>query len=277
MRLLGTLAKDISEDLEAILVDDASTDGTFEKVKSAFPEVQIVRTNNEVFLAEARNLGARCAKANHVLFVDDDIVMRNNAIQTISKFLENHPTYGIAGPVITYLWNERVIWHTGVIYTAYNLNESRYIRNHDTLDSVKRTGSLDCSYVPGAFMMAKETFRQLRGFDSENFPFSYEDLDISLRVKNAGLRVACVLPALALHDIDEPHTIRSIGSVRAFHHGRSRTRFYIKYCRWKLLWLPIYFSGFIVKQVPNGGTGFRKFAHVVASYLEGVVCGLAQK
>jgi len=278
IRLLGSISQSsfAKRFLKTIVVDDASTDGTFEEVRSLFPKVLVSRTNQEVFLAKARNIGAQYSKAKYVLFVDDDMVIEGDLIGRLIAFMEEHPDYGIAGPVVTYFRNQNKIWHAGVLFRPRSFAENRYIWQYALLSNVKREGFIDCSYVPGIFMVRKKILNKLQGFDYRNFPFSFEDLDLALRAQSTGFKTACVLSALAFHDIDEQPIRRSLRPMRAFHHGRSRTRFYMKYLKWKLLWVPAYFLGFMVRQLQNNNLSFKKRLQLAFSYLKGISYGIAR-
>lgn len=260
---------------EIVVVDDASTDGTSNDIGLIFSQVRILHLTEEVFLAKARNIGASQATGKYILFVDDDIITGIDSIKHISTFMETHPDYGIAGPVVGYLNDKREVWHAGVIFNPNSITESHYTGRHTSLSETKRNGFIDCSYLPGIFMIRRDIFKKLNGFDFLNFPFSYEDLDLALRTRSLGLRSACVLSALAFHDIDAISGRRIVESARAFHHGRSRTRFYLKYYKWKLLWLPLYFSGFVATQSINCRVPIREIMKTAISYVKGIVHGVA--
>jgi len=276
IRLLDSLESSSSQDfLEIIVVDDASADGTSEEIGLTFPKVRILHVPHQVFLAKARNMGAHYSKARYILFIDDDVVIDIDSIKRILTFMESHPECGIAGPVVTYFKNRDKIWHAGVCYKPSGINENQYVRNNSPLRNFKRVGFTNCCYLPGIFMVRRKTFDELEGFDSKNFAFSYEDLDLALRTQSIGYKTTCVLSALALHDIDESFIERRMNSMRAFHHGRSRTRFYIRHLKWKIPWLLICFLGFTFMQLSNDDKSYRKRLRVVVSYLKGIVYGIA--
>lgn len=274
VRLLSSLGNMSSQGfIEVIAVDDASIDGTSEEVSLRYPNVRIGRTAEEVFLARARNMGANCSRGKYILFVDDDMVIEIDSIRRILAFLETHPNYGIAGPAVAYFKNGR-IWHAGVLFRPSSFTENLYIRNRSLLSGLKREGFLNCCYVPGIFMVRKRIFQELQGFDFRNFPFSYEDIDLALRAQSRGYKIGCVLSALALHDIDEISVERSMEPARAFHHGRSRTRFYVKHLKWKLFWLPVYLIGFMLAELSKAKMSPKKSLQVAISYLRGIVYGV---
>src|SRR5262245_21535567 len=70
-----TLAACLVQDwpaLEILVVDDASTDGTFERVRTAFPMVNIVRREHNQGSITARNDIIRRSKGKYIIGLDDD-------------------------------------------------------------------------------------------------------------------------------------------------------------------------------------------------------------
>ena len=58
--------------LEIIVVDDASTDNTFEYIKKKYPQAKIIRNEEEKLLAESRNIGIKASKGKYIFLIDDD-------------------------------------------------------------------------------------------------------------------------------------------------------------------------------------------------------------
>src|SRR5712691_10573682 len=56
--------------LEVIMVDNGSRDGTLEVVKEKFPSIRVIANQENLGLAEARNIGQRVAKGAYILFLD---------------------------------------------------------------------------------------------------------------------------------------------------------------------------------------------------------------
>ena len=77
-----------------ILVDDASTDGTADVVRRAFPEVQVIRLP-ESRGAGARNVGVATADTELVAFADDDSWYAPGALRTAAMHFAHHPDLGL--------------------------------------------------------------------------------------------------------------------------------------------------------------------------------------
>lgn len=93
------------ESYEIIVVDDASTDETPQVLDNYNSEIRVVRLDENVGLAEARNIGIRKAKGQYVVFLDADDYFQSDILKVQSVFLtENNRLDAVA--VDYYLVNE---------------------------------------------------------------------------------------------------------------------------------------------------------------------------
>jgi glycosyltransferase involved in cell wall biosynthesis len=92
------------EDVEIIVVDDASDDDTPEVIASTFPMVQMLRIDNNSGPGVARNLGIDAAKARWILMLDDDDLLKPDALKIIQEVLDRNPELA-RYPVIQFACN----------------------------------------------------------------------------------------------------------------------------------------------------------------------------
>jgi GT2 family glycosyltransferase len=77
-----------------ILVDNASVDGTADAVRTAHPDVRVIRLRRNVGAA-ARTIGARLAGTPYVAFADDDSWWAPGSLAIATKLLAEHPTIAV--------------------------------------------------------------------------------------------------------------------------------------------------------------------------------------
>lgn len=82
---------------EVIVVDNASTDGSAAMVRDVFPEVRLLANGENVGFAGANNQGIEASSGEMILLLNADTVVRAGALETLLRFMENHPEAGAAG------------------------------------------------------------------------------------------------------------------------------------------------------------------------------------
>jgi GT2 family glycosyltransferase len=93
LRTLGHL-RELPERPEIIVVDNASSDGTAEAVRTRFPGVGVVRASRNLG-APARNAGVRSARTPYVAFSDDDSWWEPGALRRAAAAFDDHPGLGL--------------------------------------------------------------------------------------------------------------------------------------------------------------------------------------
>jgi len=84
-------------DLHVIVVDNASTDGSVEMVKSEFEKVQLIANSENRGFAAANNQGMAVATGRYVLLLNSDTVVLDGAIAKTVAFADVHPEAAVVG------------------------------------------------------------------------------------------------------------------------------------------------------------------------------------
>ena len=87
-------------DLEIIVVDNASSDGSPEMVHGSFPHVRLICSGENLGFAKANNLGLRAATGGYAFLINSDVVVRQGCLENLKKYLDTHPRVGMAAPRI---------------------------------------------------------------------------------------------------------------------------------------------------------------------------------
>ncbi len=177
-------------DVEVIVVDNASTDTTVEIVAKEFPDVVLIRNpSNEGFAAGA-NAGAKKGHGDFFVFLNADVEIGDGFFEELSRRFGNDQSVAIVGTAITDLHGrrQRSCWREPSLFTvaAEALLPYELAVRLVTLNPKSRN---DVPMVSGAALAVRSSvFRALGGFD-ERFFMYYEDADLCLRARQAGKRV----------------------------------------------------------------------------------------
>ena len=241
--LVSVMSLDYPE-YEVIVIDNASTDGTYKVVKKKFPQVKIITNKENSGVTGGRNIGLKNAddRSEYILFLDHDIVFNENLLSELLEVIMSNSKIGIVTPKIYYYSHKNVIWSTG---TSINLLSGKVSFNggnevdHGQFDEIK-----DVQVAPAVILVRKEVIEKIGGFDGIYFA-TYEDTDFCFRARKSGYRVVYVPRAKAYHKIplDWSESMNRLLS-RIYYIGRNRLIFmrkHSKYFTLFLIFLPVYF------------------------------------
>ncbi len=235
LRCLASLAP-IPRDLldEVLVVDNASSDGSVEAVRERHPKVRVLANPANVGFARANNQGLRETRGRLVLFLNSDAELRPGALQALVSALDRRPGLGLVGP--------RTLNSDGTVQVSYGplltplaeWRQRRRVRavlrrDPGTLRRLEAEGRRDGSpgWVSGSCLLARrEALSAVGGFD-EGFFLYEEDVDLCLRVRQAGWEIAYVAAAEVVHHLGRSSAGRP--TQAGFEYHRSHLLYYRKH------------------------------------------------
>jgi len=192
--LLDALAS-VRGSSEVVVVDNASTDGTAEAVRRAFPEVKVLESPNDGYGAAA-NRGVAACSAPFVLLLNSDVVVRPGALRALAGYLESHTHAGLAGP--------RLENPDGTLQrSCFAFLGTARLAVEKTALGRWLGGPCDRSktapWVLGAALaIRREAFEAVGGFDTGFFLYG-EEVDLCYRMWQAGWEVHYAPMATVMH------------------------------------------------------------------------------
>ena len=183
---------------EIIVVDNGSTDGSYELLKEKYSDKIKIFKNTKNGCSSGRNLGASKASNEYLMFLDSDQWATNKYwLEPYEIILNNYENIGLIG------WAAGFFNNKGYAYHVVDSFPYRYM----PCNMIARK---DISYLgSGGMLLKKELFDKIDGFDVKYDPTCYEDTDISLKVRDANQEfVYC--PYLGI--IHLPHQTTNSGS-----------------------------------------------------------------
>jgi GT2 family glycosyltransferase len=214
-------------DVEVLVVDNASTDGSAEWITANFPEVRWIASPTNLGFGRANNLALREATGDVVLYLNPDTVVPEDNFATALAYLAEHPEVGSLGC--------RMIDGTGAflpeskrglptprvaLYRLLGLSAlapksprlARYYLGHLPEDQ-----NAEVDVHCGAWMMVrKPILDQLGAFDEAFFMYG-EDIDLSYRIQQAGFANHYLASAPIIHYKGESTKHASWKYVHSFH------------------------------------------------------------
>lgn len=191
------------DDFDVIVVDNASIDGSVEYLKKNFPSVKIVESKENLGFGRGNNLGVK-ENPNYdaYLFLNNDVSVPKDWLGKLVLTLQEKKDAGAVGPKILYskekLGNDkRVINSAGIHVDRHFMAYDRFDKEEDSprFNVVEEVEAI----MGGAFLVRKEVFEKVGGFNPKMFLY-YEDIDISLRIRDLGYKIYYNGNAEVYHD-----------------------------------------------------------------------------
>ena len=187
----------IRDELEIIIVDNASSDDSIQMVRSEFPACTLLPQDENDGFGGANNIGARQSAAPTLLFLNPDTEVR--ADDSLEEFLEAFEPEAMTAIGAGILYDEvgELERSTGTFPTVTSLALDRLLAKLPVLRaSLGRrserhwsdfTQRRQVDWVTAAAIWVRRTaFEALDGFDEEIFMY-YEDVDLCYRARSAGM------------------------------------------------------------------------------------------
>ncbi len=175
---------------ELIIVDNASEKETVDFLKSVEREknddIKIIFNNRNFGFAGGNNIGMKKAQGEYIILINNDTKVTPGWISRLI-FHVNQKNVGLVGPVTNNIGNESKI---DIQYDQKNQLEIE----KKALDYTSRHWGekLNLDRIAAfCWIIRREVYEEIGGFDERFFPAYYEDDDYCMRVKDAGYDIYC--------------------------------------------------------------------------------------
>jgi O-antigen biosynthesis protein len=180
---------------EVILVDDCSSDET-PSLLPQIPGLRFIRNPHNLGFIGACNAGAAAARGEFLVFLNNDTAVQPDWLDALLDTFDTHPDAGLVGAKLVYP-DGRLQEAGGIVFSdGSGWNYGRFEDPADPRFNYLR----EVDYCSGAAIaLRRELFEQLDGFDPHYAPAYYEDTDLAMRVRAAGLRVLYQPKSVVVH------------------------------------------------------------------------------
>lgn len=238
------------KDYEIIVVDNGSRDDSVSYLRQMFPEIIVIANENNLGFTGGCNVGiARALElgAEFILLVNNDVLVDEKLLGELLADAERNPQAGMVSPKIYYYDKPEVLWWAGGNYKSWSgLPRVRGLRRQD---GEKYGASREIDWATGCVLLLRSSALRKAGCFNEAF-FNYvDDLDISLRVRDAGYTIRFVPQGKVWHKVGVDNLKNSGEHTRVFFSTRNLlwlTNMRATPMRWIVFW-----PNFVSRQVPR--------------------------
>lgn len=250
-------AREMPGEVETLVVDNGSTDGSREMVKGEFPDARLIDNPGNPGYSSACNRGIAATERPYVFILNSDVEFLDDGLETVLDHMDADPGIGALGPMVLNSDGsvqmscrlfpsmlESVVhgflgeaWPDNPLTRAYQMKDLR------------RDEPCEVDWVSGAAMLLRrEAALEVGGFDEAYFMY-VEDVDFCWRLRRAGYRVVYDPSMRLLHHIGRTSSQQSVRML--YHHHRSMFIFFRKrYRGWRgALLMPVVAAGLAARFV----------------------------
>lgn len=195
--------------VEIIVVDNDSKDGTINYLRDKFPSVIFISNKENIGFAKANNQALRQAKGHYVLFLNPDTILPEDIFTKTLAFLDANPKAGALGVRMIdgsgqFLKESKrglpTAWASFCKMTGLTASfpQSKFFAKY-YVGHLAENKTQPVDVLSGAFMLArKEVLNKLNGFDEQFFMYA-EDIDLSYRILKLGYQNYYFADASIIH------------------------------------------------------------------------------
>jgi GT2 family glycosyltransferase len=222
-------------DMEVIVVDGGSGDGSANMVSQTFHWVDLIALDENVGFPRGNNIGLARADGRYVMLLNPDAETLPGALGRMVRFMDEHPDVGAVGPQLLNpdhsVQSSRRRFPT--LRTAFVESTwlqpyapAQALRHYYALD-LPDNATADVDWVVGAALAVRgEVLSEVGNLDEGYFMYS-EELDWCRRIKDAGWRVIYYPAAQIVHHVGK--SSEQAVTARHIHFQRAKLRYFRKY------------------------------------------------
>ena len=280
VRSIHEYANDLN--YEIIIIDNNSTDLTFQKIKKEFPTVRILRNEVNIGYAPGMNMAIKNSTGKYIMCMSMDAELLDGSVQSLIAFMEKNPKCGLAGPRMVNHDNEVLtsMHHPNMLLSVWAeivplkswLRKSRFIRKILT-NLIPNSSGLTSDYyttqmvdvLSGGILLTTRKFIDEAGYLDENFPLGPDDYDLCLRSKQNGYQNWFVAESQMIHGQKPKENVFSLNPVYLYirlpallyFHSKHNNKISFMVFKWSILLLLLKWKVQISRKLGRNSKEYR--------------------
>jgi hypothetical protein len=195
-------------DMEVIVVDNDSRDGTPDMVRNEYPKVRLIANRVNLGFAAANNQAFTVSSGRYIVLLNPDAYLKPASVANGIEFMDRHPRCGLCGGKIVSPEGRlepsarrfpsalsKLLTISGL---SWRYPASPLLNRHE-FGGFAHDRPMGVDWVPGTFTIVRREMLDSIGFFDERFYLYYEETDLCLRAKKAGWEVFFIPNAEVMH------------------------------------------------------------------------------
>jgi hypothetical protein len=215
-------------DWEVVVVDNASRDGSVEKIRAAYPSVTVIESESNVGYSKGNRIGYEYfleKRVGYLWLLNNDTEVDPASLGSMLEVMTSGPRIGAVGCRIEDVTLKGKILTFGGGKISFWLGRSWHVIHPDRLDSL--------DFLTGASLLVPMKVFEEIGFVDDGYFLYYEDTDFSFELRKHDFRLMVASNAIVYHN--ESSTIGRRSIKQCYYINRSFVRFCYRHARYPLI------------------------------------------
>ena len=199
LQCLASLQNSTHKRHKTIVLDNASTDGSAEAIRAAFPLVDVLALTSNLGYAGNNNVGIKLAleeSPDWILLLNEDTVLDPECLSHLVTTGDRDPQIGFVGPMVYHFDSPAIIQSAGGRLSRYW--ESSHIAANEA-DQGKFIGPHEVDWISGCGIMMRRQVVEQVGMIDERFFYYWEETELCIRARRQGWHIVHVPQAKLWH------------------------------------------------------------------------------
>lgn len=216
-------------DVELLIVDNNSVDGSTEMMETKFPDITYIKNEKNVGFSKANNQAMRIAKGKYILLLNPDTIIEEDTLEKVFDFMEKTPDSGAVGCKLIdgagnfHRESKRALPTPEVsFYKMIGLSKifsksekfGQYYLTHLPEDEIN-----EVEILAGCFMFMRKEALDKVGLLDEDFFMYGEDIDLSYRIIKGGYKNYYFPETRIIHYKGESTKKKNFNYVKVFYNA----------------------------------------------------------
>ncbi len=186
------------DNLEVIVVDNASPKDHPDLITEMYPQVKLIKNSLNTGFAGGNNIGICQSSGKYLFLLNNDTIVPAECITLLVEKLESHRDIGIVCPKIKFFDRPDTIQYAGYEKMS-TIGVHCKVTGYGEKDNGQYDHTVFTNYAHGAAMMLKREIIEKVGLMPDIYFLYYEELDWCERIKKAGYRILYVHDVVIMH------------------------------------------------------------------------------
>jgi GT2 family glycosyltransferase len=186
---LNSLRKVSYKDLDLIVVDNGSSDGSGIRLEADFSEIIMLKSSSNKGFTGGNNIGFQYAMKKgytYVMMLNNDVEVETDFIEPLVYALDENNRLGAVQPLIYFHHDRELIWNAGSVRNSWTGETITLDYNERDAGHERRWIRRNVDWLTGcAFLVRTEILKKVGSLKEEYFMY-FEDVDFSFRIRQAG-------------------------------------------------------------------------------------------